>query len=257
MIDEDAPEFVGSFARGLAVIRCFNNDAPRQTLTEVAENTGMARAAARRFLLTLEALGYAESDGKYFSLTPKVFELGYAFLSSLGVGEALSPHVRRVAEAVQETCAAAVLDRDGVVFVARTAGTNRVMSLSHGIGVRLPAYCSSVGQVLLAHLEPERLQAFLQETHMVRYTDATLVTPRALTARLAEVRARGWAICEQEWEVGLRALAVPLRDASGQVAFALGVSVQAARVPVDVLLRDHLPVLQAAARAFEGERHPF
>lgn len=254
MIDEDAPEFVASFARGLAVIGAFGADAPRQTLTEVAERTGMARAAARRFLLTLVALGYARTDGKRFELTPKVLDLGYAYMSSLGLAETLQPYLRRVAEAVGESSSAAALDGDEVICVARYSARQRVMALNLPVGGRLPAHCTAVGQVLLAHLDPDRLQKFLLEPRFDRYTDATLTTPEALTARLADVRARGWALCDQELEVGLRAVAVPVRDAAGQVSLAMNLSVQAARVDAEALVRDFLPVLRAAAAEFESVR---
>ena len=254
MIDEDAPEFVASFARGLSVIRAFGADAPRQTLTEVAERTGMARAAARRFLLTLVALGYARTDGKRFELTPKVLDIGYAYMSSLSLTELLHPYLRRVAEAVGETSSAAALEGEEVICVARCSARRRVMAANLPVGARLPLHCTSVGQVLLAHLDPARLQKALHATRFERYTDATLTTPEALEARLAEVRARGWALCDQELEVGMRAVAVPVRDAGGQVTLAMNLSVQAARIDAETLVGDYLPVLRAAAAEFESVR---
>ena len=254
MIDQDAPEFVASFARGLSVIRSFDHDTPRQTLTETAERTGMARAAARRFLLTLCALGYARTDGKYFELTPKVLDLGYAYLSSLGLSEMLMPYLRRVTDAVQESSSAAVLDGEDVVYVARSAARHRVMAISLAVGARLPAHCSSMGQVLLAYLEPAQLSRFLKIAKLQRYTDTTLTTPEALEARLREVRARGWSMCDQELEIGLRSVAVAVHDPKGAVNLAINVSVQATRVSTEILLRDYLPVLQDAAKAFEDVR---
>ena len=254
MIDQDAPEFVASFARGLSVIRSFDHDTPRQTLTETAERTGMARAAARRFLLTLCALGYARTDGKYFELTPKVLDLGYSYLSSLGLSEMLMPYLRRVTDAVQESSSAAVLDGEDVVYVARSAARHRVMAISLAVGARLPAHCSSMGQVLLAHLEPAHLARFLKTAKLQRYTETTLTTPEALEARLREVRGQGWSMCDQELEIGLRSVAVAVRDPKGAVNLAMNVSVQATRVSTEILLRDYLPVLRDAAAAFEDVR---
>jgi len=254
MIDQEAPEFVASFARGLSVIRSFDHDTPRQTLSEVAERTGMARAAARRFLLTLCALGYARTDGKLFELTPKVLDLGYSYLSSLGLSDMLLPYLRRVTDTLQESSSAAVLDGEDIVYVARSAARHRVMAISLAVGARLPAHCSSMGQVLLANLEPAELGRFLKTAKLQRYTDATLTTPEALERRLQDVRTRGWSMCDQELELGLRSVAVAVRDPKGAVALAMNVSVQATRVSTDVLLRDYLPVLQDAATAFEDLR---
>lgn len=254
MIDEDAPEFVASFARGLTVIRAFGADSPRQTLTEVAERTGMARAAARRFLLTLVSLGYARSDGKRFELTPKVLDLGYAYMSSLSLPEMLQPYLRRVAEAVGESSSAAALEGEEVIYIARSSARQRVMSINLPVGARLPAHCTSMGHVLLAHLDPGRLQKALLGLRFERYTGATLTTSEALRQRLLEVRERGWALCDQELEIGLRSVAVPVRDAAGQVTLAMNVSVQAARVSAEALVQDFLPVLREAAAEFESVR---
>lgn len=254
MIDEDAPEFVASFARGLGVICAFSEDAPRQTLTEVAERAGITRAAARRFLLTLVALGYARIEGKRFELTPKVLDIGYAYMSSLGLAETLQPYLRRVAEAVGESCSAAVLDGEDVIFIARASARHRVLTVNLHVGARLPAHCTSMGQVLLAFLEPERQRAALKDMRLRRFTDATITGVDALRARLDEVRARGWTLCDEEMEVGLRAIAVPLRDANGLVTLAINLSVQAGQVSAEALVRNYLPILRAAADEFESTR---
>lgn len=251
MIEPDSPDFVTSFARGLAVIRSFGTETPRQTLTEVAERTGMTRAAARRFLLTLAALGYARSDGKYFTLSPQILELGYSYLSALSLPEALQPHLAGVTEILKESSSAAVLDGADVTYVARSAARHRVVAISLAIGARLPAHATSMGQVLLAHLEPQRLQHFLNTTHLERYTDNTLTSPVDLAARLDRVRAQGWGLCDGELEIGLRSVAVPIRDRNGRVSLSINVSTHASRVSVEALQRDYLPVLQNAAAAFE------
>lgn len=251
MIDQDSPDFVTSFARGLAVIRSFGVETPRQTLTEVAEQTGMTRAAARRFLLTLSALGYARSDGKYYELSPQILEIGYAYLSSLSLTETIQPFLARVTETLKESCSAAVLDGADVTYVARSAARHRVMTVSLAVGARLPAHATSMGQVLLAYLDPLRLQHFLRTTKLERYTDNTLTKPIDLTERLERIRTQGWTLCDGELEIGLRSVAVPIHDRNGAVAIAMNVSTQASRVSVEALQRDYLPVLQSAAADFE------
>lgn len=251
MIDQDSPDFVASFARGLSVIRSFGGDAPRQTLTEVAERTGMTRAAARRFLLTLCSLGYAHSDGKYYELTPQLLEIGYTYLQSLSIAETIHPILMQVTDQLQESCSAAVLDGENVTYVARSAARHRVMTLSLSIGARLPAHCTSMGQVLLAHLEPSRLSHFLRTAQLDRYTNNTITDPVLLEARLKDVREQGWALCNQELEIGLCSVAVPLHDRFGNVTLSMNVSGQATRVSPEMLRHDYLPVLQAAAAEFE------
>jgi IclR family transcriptional regulator, pca regulon regulatory protein len=251
MIDQDSPDFVTSFARGLAVIRSFGVETPRQTLTEVAEHTGMTRAAARRFLLTLQALGYARSDGKHYELSPQILEIGYAYLSSLSLTETIQPFLARVTETLRESSSAAVLDGADVTYVARSAARHRVMTVSLAVGARLPAHATSMGQVLLAYLDPQRLQHFLRTTHLDRYTDNTLTKPIDLSERLERVRTQGWSLCDGELEVGLRSVAVPVHDRNGAVTIAMNVSTQASRVSVEALQRDYLPVLQSAASDFE------
>ncbi|SBV99731.1 Pca regulon regulatory protein [uncultured Alphaproteobacteria bacterium] len=255
MIEPDSPDFVSSFARGLAVIRSFGAETPRQTLTEVAERTGMTRAAARRFLLTLAALGYAHSDGKHYALAPQILELGYSYLSSLSLTEALQPFLAGVTETLKESSSAAVLDGADVTYVARSAARHRVIAVNLAIGARLPAHATSMGQVLLAHLEPQRLQHFLRTTPLERYTDNTLTDPADLAARLDRVRAQGWALCDGELEIGLRSVAVPVRGRDGRVTLAINVSTQASRASVEALQRDYLSVLQDAAAAFEKTLH--
>ena len=251
MIDQDAPEFISSFARGLAVIRTFGSDSARQTLTEVAEQVGITRATARRFLLTLCALGYARTDGKYFELTPQVLEIGYSYLSSLSISETIQPYLRQVTERLRESSSAAVLDGDHVVYVARSAARHRVMAIGLAVGARLPAHCTSMGLVLLAHLDSVRLSQYLETARLERHTDTTTTTPAVLLERLKAVRECGYALCNEELEVGLRSIAVPLHDNEGKVSIAMNVSAQAVRVSTDVLVKDYLPVLKEAAGAFE------
>jgi IclR family pca regulon transcriptional regulator len=250
MIKPDSPEFVASFARGISVIRSFTADAPRQTLTEVAERSGMTRAAARRFLLTLEAMGYARSDGKYFELTAAVMEIGYAYFAALSVWEAIQPYLAEVTAALNESCSAAVLDGQDVVYVARSATNRRILSVRVDIGTRLPAHATSMGQVLLAGLAPPALARYLEAANLERFTDKTLTSVGALMKRLDLVRDQGFAIADEELEGGLRSIAVPVHDRNGAIDAALNISAHAAQVDPETLRSKFLPVLtEAAARA--------
>lgn len=252
MIDQTSPDFVASFARGLSVLRAFSADAPRQTLSEVAERTGLTRAAARRFLLTLEALGYAQSEGRHFRLTPLVLDLGFSYLSSLDMADTLQPWLQRAGDALNESCSAAVLDGSDVIHIARAGGPPHVLTVNLAVGARLPAHCTAMGQVLLAHLAPPRRNVLLRSLGFEPRTPATITDMKSLSDRLAEVRDQGYALSDQELEPGLRALAVPLHDRSGTVIAAMAVSTHSARMSTDRLLAVGLPALQDAARGFEA-----
>ncbi|MEU4232412.1 IclR family transcriptional regulator C-terminal domain-containing protein [Nonomuraea sp. NPDC026600] len=245
-------DHVQSLARGLAVIRAFSATAPELTLSEVARATDLSRAAARRFLLTLADLGYVRSDGRLFSLTPRVLELGYAYLSSLSLPEVADPHLERLAAEVHESASVAVLDGADVVYVARVA-TARIMRVTINIGTRFPAYCTSMGRVLLAALSPERLDGYLGSAELRGLTSRTITQPAALRAELDRVRARGWAMVDQELEEGLRSIAVPIRDRSGQAVAAVNVSTHASRTTSQQVRRDLLPPLLATAARIEAD----
>ena len=167
-------DFVQSLDRGLAVIRCFSSERPSLTLSEVAERTGLTRAAARRFLLTLQELGYVGSTGRQFSLRPRVLALGYAYLSSFSVAQIAQPHLEDLAEELHESCSVSVLDGDDIVYVAR-ASANRIMTIALTVGTRLPPYPTSMGRVLLASLPPGELDAHLQRTSLRKLTERTVV----------------------------------------------------------------------------------
>ncbi|MFC4010611.1 IclR family transcriptional regulator [Nonomuraea purpurea] len=245
-------DHVQSLARGLAVIRAFSATEPELTLSQVARATGLSRAAARRFLLTLVDLGYVRSDGRLFALTPRVLELGYAYLSSLSLPEVADPHLERLAAEVRESASVAVLDGEDVVYVARVA-TARIMRVTISIGTRFPAYCTSMGRVLLAGLPPAELDAYLERASLRRLTSHTVVLPAALRAELDQVRGRGWAMVDQELEEGLRSIAVPIRDRSGRAVAAVNVSTHASRRSLQAIRRDLLPPLQATAAKIEAD----
>ncbi len=244
------PEFVQSLERGLAVIRAFSHDRPRLTLSDVARETGMTRAAARRFLITLESLGYVSSDGRLFSLRPSVLQLGYAYLSSFSLAEIAQDHLEELAEELHESCSASVLDGDDIVYVAR-ASTNRIMTIGLSVGARLPAYCTSMGRVLLAAMDAEAMDRYLATANLEERTDRTITDPSSLRNELVRVREQGFCVLDQELEDGVRSVAVPVRDASGRVVASINTSAHASRVTTEILSRDFLPRLRNCARQID------
>jgi IclR family pca regulon transcriptional regulator len=239
------PEFVQSLERGLGVIRCFDADSPRLTLSEVALRTGLTRATARRVLLTLDDLGYVSTDGGRFSLTPRVLDLGYAYLSSLNIQQIAQPYLEALSERVNESVSVTVLDGADIIYVARVP-TKRIMTISLGLGSRLPAHCTSMGRVLLAELTPTELRAIVPRQLEAR-TERTIRTRAALEAELADVRRQSWALVDEELELGLRSLAAPLRDAAGQAVAAMNVSTHAGRSSADDIRERILPELLTTA----------
>ena len=241
-----------SLDRVLAVIRCFSSEHPSLTLSEVAERTGLTRAAARRFLLTLQELGYVGSSGRLFSLRPRVLALGYAYLSSFSVSQIAQPHLEDLAEVLHESCSVSVLDGDDLVYVAR-ASANRIMTIALTVGTRLPPYPTSMGRVLLAHLPEADLDGYLSRTTLRKLTPHTVTGEAELREVLAAVRSRGWAAVDQELEAGVRSIAVPIRDSSRRVVAAINASAHAARVPMRTLEREFLLRIQEAARQIDSE----
>lgn len=249
-ISAQDPSFISALARGLAVIRAFGQGRERLTLADIAKATDLPRATVRRSLLTLQSLGYVSSDGKHFMLTPSVLSLGYAYLSSTPLPRAIQPTLEMVSEKTNESSSAAILDGAEIVYVARAA-TRRIMSVGLSAGSRLPAYCSSLGRVLLAHETPERARGLIALIKPEKLTPNTVTEPHALLAILAEVRSVGYSLVDEELEIGLRSIAVPIRNASGQVVAAMNVSAQAGRVSREALMTEMLPVLIAAARSVQ------
>lgn len=238
-------EFVLSLARGLDVIRSFDDDAPEMTLSQVAKRTNMPRAAARRFLHTLRTLGYVASDGRNFRLTPQVLSLGYAFLSSMTIWEVAQPFMEEVSQQVHESCSMSVLEGNDIVYVARVP-TKRIMSVALGIGTRLPAHCTSMGRVLLANLPADALDDYFSTSDRRAYTKGTVTDEAALRAILDQVREQQYALIDQELELGVRSIAVPLHDKGGRVLAGLNASGHAARVTSQEMERDFLPHLRHA-----------
>lgn len=240
--------YVQSFARGLEVIRSFNAMRPQQTLSEVAAATGLTRAGARRILLTLQTLGYVDSDGKYFQLTARILDLGFAYLSSQPLWQLATPVMESLSEQVQESCSAGVLEGTDVVYVVRVHA-HKIMSTNLGVGSRLPAFWTSMGRVLLAALPNSRLQALLADSPREAFTRYTLVDDADLLQAIAQVREQGWALINQELEEGLISVAAPLYNAQGQTVGAINVSGQANRTNAQEMQARILPqVLETAQR---------
>lgn len=245
-------DFVQSLARGLAVIRAFDAEHPELTLSDVARRAGMTRAAARRFLLTLESLGYVASDARAFRLTPRVLELGFSYLSSLSLPEIVQPHLEALSRDVDESVSAAVLDGPDIVYIARVP-TRRIMSVRITIGTRFPAFATSMGRVLLAGLPDAAADAALAASALPRLTERTLTDLGALHAELERVRGQGWSLVDGELEPGLRSIAAPLHARDGRVVAALNVSTSATRDSVPHVLEAYLPPLLRTAAAIDAE----
>jgi len=246
------PDFVQSLERGLSVIRTFDAEHTELTLSEVAAATGVTRAAARRFLLTLAELGYVRSEGRFFSLTARVLDLGYAYLSSLSLPEVAESHLEALVAEVNESSSVSVLDGMDVVYVARVP-VSRIMTVAISVGTRFPAYATSMGRVLLAGLPEEQLQAYLTRVRLQPLTPRTVGSVEALRAELAKVRSQGWAMVNQELEEGLRAIAAPVRDRAGRIAAAVNVSAHASRTSLETMRRTLLPPLLEAAAGIEAD----
>ncbi|MET9685301.1 IclR family transcriptional regulator domain-containing protein [Streptomyces coeruleorubidus] len=247
-----APHFVRSFERGLAVIRAFDAEHPALTLSEVARACELTRAAARRFLLTLADLGYVHTDGRRFRLTPRVLELGYSYLAGCTLPQIAEPHLEQLVTRVRESSSLCVLDGDDIVYVARVP-TRRIMTASITVGTRFPAYVTSVGRVILAHLPGEDAEARLARAELKPLTRRTITTPEALLTELRRVRRQGYAVVDQELEEGLRSVAAPVRDRDGDVVAAVNIAVHAGRNSVDSVRRDLLPHLLATVARIEAD----
>jgi IclR family pca regulon transcriptional regulator len=245
-------EFVQSLDRGLAVIRAFDADHPELTLSEVARQTGLTRAAARRFLRTLVEIGYMRTDGGKFALRPKVLELGYAYLSSMSLPEIALPHMEQLVEKVHESSSMCVLDGDEIVYVARVP-TKRIMAVVIAVGTRFPAYATSMGRVLLAGRSDDWLDGFLSSADLRRLTPNTTTDLTELRAELMRVRDRGWALVDQELEEGLRSVAAPIHDAAGKLVAALNVAVNASRRSTEEVTTEVVPLLLSTAQDIEKD----
>jgi IclR family transcriptional regulator, pca regulon regulatory protein len=247
-----APELVQSLERGLSVLRAFSAERPAMTLSEVARATSLTRATARRLLLTFEALGYMRSDGRHFELSPKVLDLGYAYVSSLKLPDIAQPFMEALSERVHESVSAAVLDGHQIVYVARVP-TKRIMTVALALGSRLPAVSTSLGRALLAELPDTGLDEFLATTPIERLTQQTITDRNELRRVIVDVRRSGYALLDQELEDGVRSVATVLRNRNGAALAALNVSTHAGRVNLRELRSRFVPELLATAEAINTQ----
>ncbi|HTI18284.1 MAG TPA: IclR family transcriptional regulator C-terminal domain-containing protein [Trinickia sp.] len=237
-----------SLARGLAVIQAFSPQRRVLTISQISQRTGIPRAAVRRCLHTLGKLGFVcAEDGRNFSLRPRVLALGHAYLASTPLANAAQPVLRHISNALNESTSVAILDGDEIRYIARTF-TSRIMTIDLHVGSRLPAYCTSMGRVLLSHVPGDELDAYLERVKLIQHTPRTIVSREGLREVLGSVRRSGYAITDQELEIGLRSIAVPIESPDGRVVAALNIGAQAARVSVEEMESRFLPVLRDAAR---------
>jgi IclR family pca regulon transcriptional regulator len=246
------PDFVEALARGLDVIAAFSADRPTMTLTEVATATGLARPTARRLLLTLEEMGFVRTSAGAFQLTPRVLSLGMAYVSSLGLWDIARPHLEALVARTGESSSMAQLDGSDIVYVARVS-VPKIITLRVEIGTRFPAVRTSQGKVLLAALSPDELDAVLAEPSRAGLPVAAGPSPDQLRDELVRVRARGWALADEELAPGIRSVAVPVRDRTGAVRAAMNVTVHAAETPTERLVQEHLPLLLRTAGEVSAE----
>ncbi|MGH8202768.1 MAG: IclR family transcriptional regulator domain-containing protein [Steroidobacteraceae bacterium] len=249
------PDFMTTLARGLHVIRAFSGVDRRLTIADVSRATGLTRAVVRRCLYTLRELGYAATDGRTFSLQPRILNLGYAYLSTAPIPIAAQPVLEELSAQLGEASSVAVLDDGAMVYVARAA-TRRIMAVTLGVGSRLPAYCTALGRALLAGMPPEQAAQELAKSDLVAHTRFTVTSRRRIEEILAETRAAGFAVNDQELEIGLRAIAVPVRNVVGTTVAAMNVSAQASRVTRRELIERDLPLLRAAAERLGNQLAP-
>jgi IclR family pca regulon transcriptional regulator len=249
---ETGPDFVEAIARGLDVIRAFGPGQPVMSLAAVAAAADLPRPTARRILLTLEELGYVRAVGGGFELTPRVLDLGMSYVLSRGLWEIARPHLEALVARTRESSSVAQLDGPDIVYVARVA-VPKIVTLAVTIGTRFPAMATSLGKVLLAALPPGEAERILAEPTRSGITARWQPGPDDRAAALREVRARGWALTDEQLAPGIRSVAAPLRDGEGQVIAALNVTVHAAETPIEVLTGDYLPLLLQTAGAISAD----
>jgi IclR family transcriptional regulator, pca regulon regulatory protein len=241
------PNFMTSLARGLIVIQAFTQQSPQMTISQLSVKTGLSRAAVRRCLYTLTKLGFAGAeDGSRYSLRPRMLTLSHTYTTSNTLATAAQPILERMSAALRESFSVATLDGEDIVYIARTQ-VSRVMAVDLHIGSRLPAYCTSMGRVLLAYLPTEQLEQYLAKATLTPHTTRTITTVEKLRLALRNVRRNGYALVDQEYEVGLRSLAVPVYSASGRVVATLNLSGNAPRLSVLEMQSRYLSHLRNAA----------
>ena len=242
------PNFMTSLARGLTVLQAFSPQSLHLSISQLSKRTGLPRASVRRCLHTLSKLGFAGSDdGRTFYLLSRVLPLGHSYMSSLPLSTVAQPVMERLSHILHESSSIAILDGIEIVYVAR-ANVTRIVAIDLGVGTRLPAFCTSIGRVLLANLPAEEIEALLPRIEFSRYTDRTLTSVEQLRRALLSVRRDGYALVDEELEVGLRSMAVPVQNSTGRVVAAINSGVNGQRVSVQDMQTRFLPYLRAAAQ---------
>ena len=252
LANDAGPEFLEALARGLRIVQVFNSDRRQLTLSDIARLVHLPRASARRTLHTLVRLGFAETDGRLFRLTPRILTLASAYLASNSISDILQPAVERLAAEVGEACSAAILDGDDVIMIAHAA-PNRVLNLAAQIGFRLPAIASSLGRVLLAALDERQLESRLAQIALQKLTPMTIVDRAQLRLTIRRVREDGYSLVDQEVELGFRSISVPLRRLDGNVIASLNIGAHSRRCTLDTMRSVFLPKLQALAAELQNQ----
>ncbi|MBA1274733.1 IclR family transcriptional regulator [Stutzerimonas azotifigens] len=247
------PNFMASLARGLAVVNAFQERKRHLTIAQISHRTEIPRAAVRRCLYTLMQLGYVTTDGRTYSLLPKVLTLGHAYLSSTPLAVSAQPFLDRISERLHEACNLATLEGEQVLYLARSAIPQRLISVDLSVGSRLPAYCTSMGRILLAAMDDESLRDYLANAELQPKTSRTLHRPDELWDCLQTVRQQGWCLVDQELEQGLRSIAVPVYDSTGHVLAAMNISTHASRVLASELEKRFLPILLSASQDLSAQ----
>jgi len=244
-------DYVQSLERGLTVLKSLGNSSG-MSLADVAKSTDMTRAAARRFLLTLEALGYVGKTGGAFYLLPKTLELGYSYLASKSLTQIAQPHLQQLAKQIGESCSVLEYAGGSIIYIARVT-VNRLVGANLSVGSTLPAYCTSAGRVLLAALPEEELADYLSRTTFGKLTPKTVINPASLRREIERARRDGWYLINEELEIGARAIATPLRNAAGKTVAAINVSCYAGRVTAEQMRAEFLPEMLKTSRTIEAE----
>ncbi len=247
-LSPDDRDFVTALASGLEVILAFDDANPRMTLSEVAARTDMNRARARRFLLTLHALGYVRKQKRYFELAPKVLQLGYSFLSANSYQAVIQQYLEDITIESGESSSLGVLDGDEVIYVARSAAKHRLMAISLTVGTRLPSAYTSMGRMLLAQLSESELEAYLDRVRLEQHTEKSVNNRAQLRDCILKAGEQGYCIVDQELDSGLRSLAVPVFDAKNKLLGAINISTNASRIDLDTLQNIFVPLLKDKAR---------
>jgi len=244
-------DFLKTLSRGLSLIKSFDKETPRMTLSEVAKKNNMSRASARRFVLTLETLGYLMRVGDYFQLTANILNIGHQYLENLNFIEVITPFMRDVSQKLGKACSASILNGTDIVYVARIPSQQQILSVNLNIGSHLPAFCTSMGRVMLASLSEEELELYFKQSEIKQYTDKTITDTHQLKTIIKKVKKDGYSIVNQELEKSLRAIAVPIRNNRGQVLCAMNVGIPVGQVKMNEIISYYLPVIKAAAKQAE------